>query len=65
MAQNDIDALHRRSFFGWEVRLEVVPWPEEHRVSPLWQMVTVLTKATYRYGNIQEKNAPTREVTET
>ena len=33
--QNSIEAHHRRSLFGYKVRPEVVPWPEEHRVSPL------------------------------
>ena len=33
--QKSIEAHHRRSFLGWKVRPEVVPWPEEHRVSPL------------------------------
>ena len=33
--QNSIEALHRRILFGYKVRPEVVPWPEEHRVMPL------------------------------
>ena len=33
--QNSIEALHRRSLFGYKVRPEVVPWPEENRVMPL------------------------------
>ena len=31
--QNSTGAHHRRSLFGYKVRPEVVPWPEEHRVT--------------------------------
>ena len=41
--QNSIEALHRRSLFGYKARLEVVPWKEENRVTPLRQMETVLS----------------------
>ena len=58
--QNSIEAHHRRSLFGYKIRLEVVPWPEEHRVTLLRQMVTVLTNATHGYGNIREEIAPAR-----
>ena len=44
--QNSIEAHHRHSLFGYKARPEVVPWPEEHTVTPLRQMETVYTNAT-------------------